>query len=348
VGRGIEGEIWECIYQINLLKLIIYIDERECLQGYCPPSVGQDASLRTNSLRVAYIEDTVPQPDRDSGSQRSFLLCKALIENKFLLTFFYWFERNPKYIALLQDLGVIVVPSHPISIDFASNGGHCKFDVFIIARRDTFNVVIDKVREQCPHAKVIFDTVDLHFLREARDYLSYLSKDTFSFDSLDVASVLDWITNGKEDIAERIRRKRDREISLMKRADLTLVVSHVEASLLKTLVPLANVHVVSNVYKLSNSKRAVPTFNARHGAMFVGSFNHPPNKQAIDFLLKNVDALRESLPKEERSAFELHIVSSSITQEYLLQAAYNPLQFKIYRGVSTKEVSFFIFFFLYF
>jgi hypothetical protein len=159
---------------------------------------------------------------------------------------------------------------------------------------------------------------------------------------------MDRLSENKDEVTERIRRKREREISLIKRADLTLVVSPVEASLLGPMAPSAKVQVVSNIYEISSAKRAVPNFKARHGALFVGSFNHPPNKQAIKFLFENIYGLREGLPKEERSSFQLHIVSSSITEEYLLQSAYDPHHIKIYRDVSTKEVSFFIFFSFFF
>ena len=44
----------------------------------------------------------------------------------------------------------------------------CRFDVIFVARKSTMESVLPLFRSVCPGVPIIFDTVDVHFVREAR------------------------------------------------------------------------------------------------------------------------------------------------------------------------------------
>jgi len=101
-----------------------------------------------------------------------------------------------------------------------------EFDIVIIARHYIAAKHLDTVREFAPRALVVFDTVDLHFLREER--LAELE-----------GSAL-------RDAAARARR--EEELAMIRKSDVTLVVSPVEQKLLHELLPEARVMIVSNIH----------------------------------------------------------------------------------------------------
>jgi O-antigen biosynthesis protein len=114
----------------------------------------------------------------------------------------------------------------------------------------------------------------------------------WNFSATDALAVRDWLrashSAGATARQQEIRAKGSRELRLMKRSDVTLVVSPTELELLQRLVPTAHVAVVSNVHDFSSSGRKPEGCASRRGLLFVGNFNHPPNQQAVRALLEDV------------------------------------------------------------
>ena len=110
-----------------------------------------------------------------------------------------------------------------------------EFDIVIMSRHYVAVKHIDAVRAFAPRALVVFDTVDLHFLRTERQA-------ELEGSALARASA---------------RAKRDEELSLIRKADVTLVVSTFEQTLLKELVPDARVLVLSTIHEPAAAGQAV-------------------------------------------------------------------------------------------
>ena len=127
------------------------------------------------------------------------------------------------------------------------------------------------VRKYAPRARFVFDTVDLHFVREQR--LAELNQDRV--------------------LAQSAERTRTMELGLVASSDATWVVSDAEAALLRELVPGARIDVVSNVHTVQGSGRS---FGERHDLVFVGGFRHQPNIDAVEWFVTAVlPIVRESL-----------------------------------------------------
>jgi glycosyltransferase involved in cell wall biosynthesis len=72
--------------------------------------------------------------------------------------------------------------------------------------------------------------------------------------------------------------RREEELALIRKASVTLVVSHVEQELLARLVPEARVMILSTIHEPQPGGKS---FAEREGLLFVGGFRHPPNNDAI-------------------------------------------------------------------
>ena len=137
-------------------------------------------------------------------------------------------------------------------------------------------------------ARLIFDTVDLHYLREQR------------------AAELD----NSAELAQQALRTRTQELRLMRECDVTLVVSSVEKEFLARELPQARIEVLSNVHEVYGRRRE---FADRHDLVFVGGFQHPPNIDAVLWFV------REVFPRVRAQAqtMQLHIIGSKAPKQIL-------------------------------
>ncbi|GBQ19221.1 hypothetical protein AA12717_0177 [Gluconacetobacter sacchari DSM 12717] len=212
------------------------------------------------------VDDRWPEPDRDSGSLDAVNLIRNLISMGFEVVFGVASDliQDERYRDGLAALGVRLVPQN----------GSAQVQRYIEENRDVFTLVIlvrfncggalfELVRYNCPDARIIFNTVDLYFLREQR------------------AALL----SGDRDALEQAGRTRDREEWLVGHADLTIVVSETEKEILSTAVPRAPVLLQPLVRDIVPP--AAP-FSARRGVGFVGGFAHQPNLDAIRWFLAEI------------------------------------------------------------
>jgi len=131
---------------------------------------------------------------------------------------------------------------------------------------------VDAVRRHCLRARRVFDTVDLHFLREARR-----------------AAVAGGRADGE---AERLKA---RELRVARACDVTLVVSEAERDLLAREAPDVAVEIVSLI---ETPEPTTTPFAQRSGILFIGNFQHPPNCDAVEDYLRNIHPMvRERLPE---------------------------------------------------
>jgi GT2 family glycosyltransferase len=229
---------------------------------------------RAARVRVLVIDANMLTPDRDSGSMRMQALLELVGELDGKATFVADnLEYREPYVATLREAGIEVlarpwVRSIP---EFLTKRGR-EFDVVVLSRHYVAAKHLDAVRRFAPQARVVFDTVDLHFLRNER------------------LATLD----GPAEALAAAGRDREQELDLVRRADLTLVVSPVERDVLARLVPDARVEVLSNIHAPRSRGRP---FEERSGIVFIGGFRHPPNADAVIWYAHEVlPHLRTRLP----------------------------------------------------
>jgi len=138
-----------------------------------------------------------------------------------------------------------------------------KYDVMILSRCGTAKKHIAEVRLHAPQSHVIFDTVDLHFLRAARE--AELTK--------------------KVESRTQAREAQQQEYAVINEADETWVVSVAERELLLQDLPGKQIEVVSNIVDIQTTTTA---FADRADFLFIGSFLHPPNVDAVLYFAREI------------------------------------------------------------
>lgn len=216
--------------------------------------------------RVLVIDHRLPTPDRDSGSLRMMELIRAILGRGHHVTFipdnfFVW----PPYLQDLEAIGVEVVhpPEYRFVAQFLKERGR-DFDLAIISRAGIAARHLTTVRRLAPRARIVFDTVDLHFLREERQ--ARLVQD----------SALQSAGAG---------RKRQ-ELRLARSADLTLVVSPIEVDILEQECPGLDVRIISNIIPIDGAD--VPGLEGRRNILFIGGFDHAPNVDAVLYFAREI------------------------------------------------------------
>lgn len=245
------------------------------------------ANFRT-PRRVLIVDAYTPTPDQDSGSLRMVNLMRLLRALGYRVSFLPDnYAHFHKYTEALQALGVEAL-YHPYVADPAAwlreNGP--ALDAIVLSRHYVASNYVGLARLYAPRARLIFDTVDLHYLREQR------------------AAALE---NSAELVRQAAQTRRS-ELHLMRECDVTLVVSPVEQALLAREVPQARVAVLSNVHEIYGCRRG---FAERKDLVFVGGFQHPPNIDAVQWFVREVFPLLRA----QNADIAFHVIGSKITDE---------------------------------
>lgn len=236
------------------------------------------------------VDEAVPSPEEDSGSVRMFRIITSLIELGYKVVFYpnYAVSSNPN-IAALQQMGVEVVYGETELHEILFwNGKH--FDLVILSRPRIASLFLDLCNAYCKKAKIIFDTVDLHFLRLKRQ-AEYESSAT---DKKNIEK--------KADAYERLEKQ------FMQEVDATLVVSEIEKKILEQ-DKIQNVRILSNIHIL-NDDAYKSGYDKRRDLLFVGGYKHAPNIDAVNWF---VDTILPSVVKE-LPGIKLHVVGSHMPE----------------------------------
>lgn len=231
------------------------------------------------------IDVSTPRPDRDSGSLRTYNLLRLLRTDGYAIDF--WPDDGVHadgYTKALRALGVTVHCGRRVSLPSWFAGHLADYDALVVSRYHLAEFLFPLARRIAPQVRLILDTVDLHHLREQRE-----------------ADL-----RGDAALRRLARITRQKELSAIVAADTTWVVSPVERDLLRYELPAARVEVLPNIHETA-AKPA--SFGARRGLLFIGGTRHPPNVDAIEWLLADIfPQVREKLPD-----CELHLVGEGIS-----------------------------------
>jgi GT2 family glycosyltransferase len=208
---------------------------------------------------VLVIDHRMLTPDRDAGSVRMLEMIRGIRRAGHHVTFIPDnLLAQAHYRQQLQSIGIEVI-QHPYfkSVEaFLKLYGH-EYDLVIISRTEIAARNLTTVRRLASRARLVFDTVDLHFLREVRE-----------------AEL-----KGDRALGAAAARRKHQELRLVRRADLTLVTSPAELEILETECPWHDVRVFPTIYAVG---RATPArWEERRTILFIGSFEHPPNIDAV-------------------------------------------------------------------
>ena len=213
---------------------------------------------------ILVVDAATPRPDRDCGSEMTFNFLRILKSLNKQVTFIPSdLQRLEHYTVPLEKIGVECVCFPAVSslraaiLDVAPD-----IDFAFLHRVNIARPIIDLVRSSAPRAKIVFNTIDLHFLREQRE------ADLFG-------------GRWRVDRAENTRRD---ELEVIQKADATIVVSGAERRLLTELVPAASVFEIGLPIECSPGE--TPAWGARSDIVFLGGFDHAPNSDAVLYFVR--------------------------------------------------------------
>jgi glycosyltransferase involved in cell wall biosynthesis len=210
--------------------------------------------------RVLVAHLRMPETDRDRGSGRVDAMIRFLIDAGWAVTFLAAEDGpDPRHAARLRQLGVAAHAGPDTAVDVVRDGD---FDLALVSFWEVAATLIPILREHSPRTRIIVDSHDVHFLREARRWFGLAGRIDASVGTTMVA-----------------------ELNTYRAADAVLAVSAKEAALLGDFLGADRVHDITLGEAASRSP--IP-FEQRRGLLFVGNFRHLPNGEAVEYLCKDV------------------------------------------------------------
>jgi glycosyltransferase involved in cell wall biosynthesis len=206
----------------------------------------------------------VPQFDKDSGSRRIMSHVDFLLDSGWRVDFFAVNGAKPdRYVRALQRVGVAVY--EPDTASFEDLALSAPYRLLLFGFWQSAEQYIPTVRRFLPDCRVVVDSVDLQLLRDARRAFSASATRTL----------------GPEYGSEVVG-----ELNVYASADGVLTVSQKEADLINDFVGDPR-----RAFMIPDCEDHAPSplpFSQREGVVFVGSFHHPPNAAAVEFLCRDV------------------------------------------------------------
>lgn len=233
------------------------------------------AKDRRAKQRVLVLDHCTPTPNQDAGSVTVFNLLLLLREMDFQVTFIpednFLFMEN--YTAALQRAGIeVLYAPHIITVESHLKECGERYDLAFLFRPGVVERHLKAIRKHCPKAKALYHTVDLHFLRMARE-AELLSDES------------------RQKAAEEMKL---RELSAIGAIDAAIVHSTTELEILRPLLPEAKLHVFPLIMDVKGSDKG---FSERKDLVFIGGYQHAPNVDAVQYFVKEVmPLLRKQLP----------------------------------------------------
>ncbi|HVA33983.1 MAG TPA: glycosyltransferase [Candidatus Baltobacteraceae bacterium] len=229
---------------------------------FAPDPTNADRAARRlcGSKTILVADEHVPFTDRDAGSRRIAALVELMRVQDWHVMFAS-LDRNeyPPYTAALREAGVDVLLGFDVrAIAELSRDGFA-IDAAWLCRPGRAARLAQPLRDRFG-AKIVFDTVDLHYLRLQREE-QLLGRAT------------PW------------QQMQTQELAIARAADVTVTTSAVERDLLlaQGVANAATIGIVESV-----PATTAPSWEQRGGIVFLGNYAHAPNVDAVRWLCAEV------------------------------------------------------------
>ena len=265
----------------------------EAFKAYVPPPAPAG-----NRPLVVMMDAFYPRPDEDSGS----------LDQVNFIRIFQNLGYDVAFIALLN-FGDGPIAGEKVS----ALGAHCvtatefasieeylflnqeRISVLFLSRVHFGGAWIDRARSFCPKARILFNTVDLHHIREEREAA----------------------LRGDADSMVRAEETKRLEYACIMAADASIVVSEHEKALLASELPSARVAVVPLMREIPRT--TFPEWQARQHLAFVGGFQHQPNIDAVTYFLDEIWPIVQA----RRPDLIFHVIGSHLPETLKVRQAPN-------------------------
>jgi glycosyltransferase involved in cell wall biosynthesis len=294
--------------------------------------------LGLSKVHMLYLDEIVPETDRDSGSIRLFEMLRVLRHTLDIdVTFQSMQLRDVKYLFPVLNLGINVVPRETLkrAVGYFARAtrsrGFCPYDVILMARVDVAKYFYNPIKALCPDAPIIFDTVDIVHIREQRLFdLGLLQANLKK-------------SRERKSLVRRMNSTKHMELFFLSESQVSFVVSTFEY---KALLPMfqdspQRLRILSNIYpEPAITEESPADFARRSGALFVGNMCHHPNSDAVKLISQQVlTELR--LSSVDALNFRMHFVVSNLKicpNTNLMESIANNSMIVIHRDISDETL----------
>lgn len=246
------------------------------LRNQPPPSANRidlaRAAERIRGRRVLVAFEIPQMYDRSSGALRIHNLIRLLKANGNHVTYvclnssrFEGLDLGP-YVSKLRSMGVLVYP-----LDEFDNPDNAFYEILTLLEYAAALLpfyysaqrFIPMIRELSPRTRIVIDSVDIHFLRGARQQKIDGNLAAWSF----------------------FIATKNKEIDVYRGADAVLTVTERDKAQLEKYLPSPPVFSVSDPH---NAVAATPGFDKRQDIVFLAGFKHNPNVDAAIYFYKEI------------------------------------------------------------
>jgi len=240
--------------------------------------------LSEGKPQILVVDERLPTPDQDSGSERMVAIVRLLRNLGYRVTFIAdRNERIDRYESKLKHLGVSLIYGFDDGIRHLEALGHT-YPFVLLSRPEVAFAYLAPVRAYAINATVVYDTVDLAWVRFARE--AEVSKDP-----------------AISELADYFKRMERFNFSC---ADITISITPEEKEMILAEKPDCKVVILPNIHSCVPSPKP---FHVRQNLMFIGGFWHKPNEDAVLYFAERI------LPMIQRDIPEIifYIVGSNMS-----------------------------------
>ncbi|MFO3795867.1 MAG: glycosyltransferase, partial [Anaerolineales bacterium] len=231
-----------------------------------------------------------PRPDEDSGSldQVNFIRIFQNLGYDVAFIALLNFGDSPEVGAKISALGAYCVTSSEFSsVEEYLFLNQERISTMFLSRVHFGGPWIERAKAFCPKARILFNTVDLHHIREEREA----------------------VLRGDADGVKRAEETKRLEYACIMAADASIVVSDHEQKLLADELPSAKVAVVPLMREIPRT--TFPAWHNRQHLAFIGGFQHQPNIDAVNYFLDEIWPIVHA----RRPDLKFHVIGSHLTDE---------------------------------
>ncbi len=218
------------------------------------------------AARALVIDDKVPAAGRDAGSVAILSHVRALkalgYEVSFIAARAMDDTAKAEALRAAEEIACYAAPYY-YSVEDVLRRQAGSFNVVYLHRLSNAADYLSLVRTYQPKARIVFSVADLHHLRTARQ----------------------GEVQQRPELVEFSRHMAFREFTMARMADAVITHSPVEARMLAEQMKPGKIHIVP--WAVPPRPTAVP-FAERAGLAVIGQFGHPPNPDAVFWLIRHV------------------------------------------------------------
>ncbi len=264
-------------------------------EGAQEPNLADAESIKDRGIigRALFLDHDTPRPDRDAGSHAALVemeLVQALgWKVSFLPANLAWLGR---YTEALQRRGIEAIHApFVLSLEqlLRERGG--EFDLIYLTRYTVAAQALPLIARHAPQARLLFCNADLHHLRELR------------------AARAAALEADAERALAQVRQVQQQELAVIGQVHLTFSYSEVERAVIEAQT-LGGAPTAACPWVVEAPEQPTPLVG-RTGLAFLGSYNHPPNSEAIESFL---EAVWPQL-KQQQPDLQLHLYGSGLSAE---------------------------------